>query len=125
MPPLTKNELTGRIMRRVYAVWFWRRVAPILALELSILAGVAVGVLTQISPRHILLNALTASGDAFTFIQFFIDNFLVKSIQSQLLVAAYAFITAVFIRDLRSALRRMHRGGDELLPLIVSSETHR
>jgi len=104
-------SLSARVMRRVYAVWFWRNVAPLLAVEVILLAGVAVGVLTHISLRHIFLNALSASGDARSFFQFFVDNFFVKSIQTRLLVAVYLVLAAFFVRDLRAALHRLEAIG--------------
>lgn len=97
--------LKRRVMRRVYAVWFWKSAAPLLAVELVMLAGVAVGVLTHISVRHIMQNALAASADARAFIQFFINNFFVKSVQSQLLAGVYAVVTFFFVRDIRRAIQ--------------------
>ena len=95
-----------------------------LAAELVLLVGVAVGVLTHISLRHILLNALQASADVAAFFQFFIDNFFVKSIQSQLLVATYAVLAAFFVRDIRHALRRLFTGdkGDFLAVLTTGGD---
>lgn len=110
-----EDRLKSRIMRRVYAAWFWKRVAPVLAVEFVLLAGVAAGVLTHVSLRHIFLNALQASAGARAFIVFFIGNFFVKSIQSQLLVLAYGAILGFFVRDLRQALRRLSvLGGKEV-----------
>lgn len=105
------RELKQRTMRRVYAVWFWRSVAPLLAVEAALIVGVAAGVLAHISLRHILLNALAASSDAWAFVKFFVSNFFVKSIQSRLLLAVYAALLLLFARDIRSAVRRM-RGLD-------------
>jgi len=107
----TTTDLKKRIMRRVYAVWFLRSVAPLLGAEIVLLVGVAAGVLTHISVRHILLNALAASEGGRSFVQFFIDNFLVKSIQSRLLLALYLVLAAFFIRDLSSVLGRLRQAG--------------
>ena len=107
------NDLKKKIMRRVYATWFWRSVAPLLAVEAILLLGVAVGVLTQISIRHILLNAIRASADFRAFVMFFVNNFFVKSIQSRLLVVAYLAVAFFFGRDLKNALRRFGRAGVE------------
>lgn len=98
--------LTKRIMRRVYVIWFWKSVAPLLAVEVILLLGVAVGVLAHISLRNILINALNASSGVGDFLQFFISNFFVKSIQSRLLVAVYGTLVGFFIRDLVSAVKR-------------------
>ncbi len=117
-------HLKSRIMRRVYAVWFWRSVAPLLAVEFVLLAGVSAGVLAHISVRHILLNALNASSGAQSFVQFFIDNFFVKSIQSRLLFLAYLVIVAFFIRDIRSALRRLGRPRMEELASALAPGGH-
>lgn len=111
-------SLKARIMRRVYVVWFWRNVAPLLAVEAILLVGVALGVLTHISLRHIFLNAFSASADTRSFVQFFVDNFFVKSIQTQLLVAVYAALIAFFIRDLRSARRRLQTFGTGGMDLV-------
>lgn len=100
-------ELKRRIMRRVYAVWFWRSVAPMLAVELVLLTGVAVGVLTHISLRNVMLNALGASADTRAFLVFFVRNFFVKSIQSRLLVVVYGVLVAFFARDIRNTFRRL------------------
>lgn len=112
-------EMKKRIMRRVYGVWFWKHVAPVLAVEFILLAGVAVGVFTHISVRNILVNALEASADARAFIQFFINNFFVKSIQSQLLVFAYAAIAVFFARDLRRAWKRLGSSDEQAFATIL------
>jgi len=103
------NPLKKRIMRRVYALWFWKSVAPLLAVELILIVGVTVGVLTHISLTNIMSNALHASSGLKAFILFFVNNFLVKSIQSRLLVAVYGALVGFFVRDFASALRRMRR----------------
>lgn len=121
-----EQDLKRRIMRRIYAIWFWKSVLPMLAVELVLLVGVAVGVLTHISLRHIFLNALQSSANAAAFFQFFIDNFFVKSIQSQLLVATYAVLAAFFVRDLRHTMRRLSAGGksDVLAVLAAGGSQH-
>ncbi len=107
-------ELRKRILRRVYWLWFWRRVAPIVAIEFVLIAGALAGVLTHISPRHILLNALEASSGFGSFIQFFIDNFFVKSIQSRLLALLWVGFLIYLVRDIRTTLRHLS-GVDGLL----------
>lgn len=107
-PLVQENHLKRRIMRRIYATWFWKHVAPVLAVEFILLSGVAVGVLTHISLRQILLNSLQASASVRAFAVFFISNFFVKSIQSQLLILVYGAILGFFVRDLRHALRRLN-----------------
>lgn len=109
------RNLKQRIMRRVYMIWFWKSVAPMLAVEALLLVGVAAGVLTQISVKAILVNALAASSDVWAFVKFFISNFLVKSMQSRLLVAVYLVLAGFFLRDVASALRRLKGYGSEIL----------
>ncbi|RJQ37144.1 hypothetical protein C4552_01395 [Candidatus Parcubacteria bacterium] len=118
--------LKQRVMRRVYTVWFWKSVAPLLAVEGVLLVGVAAGVMTQISLRQILLNALAASDGLTAFVQFFVDNFFVKSMQSRLLVIAYLAIGAFFARDIRNALARRSAAFEEFLsPLAISVPSRR
>ncbi|OHA09804.1 MAG: hypothetical protein A3A44_03275 [Candidatus Sungbacteria bacterium RIFCSPLOWO2_01_FULL_60_25] len=118
--PALHLDLKRRIMRRVYGVWFWKSVAPLLAVEAVLVVGVAAGVFTHISVRQILLNALQASDGATAFVQFFIDNFFVKSIQSQLLVAVWAVLLAFFVRDARHALRRRSADLADFLALAAA-----
>lgn len=115
MPTTLPSDLKNRIMRRVYFVWFSRNVLPLLAVELVLLVGVVAGVFTQISVKHVLLNAITASDGALAFLLFFVDNFFVKSIQSQLLVAVWAVLGVFFLRDIRASLRRLRSIGWEEL----------
>lgn len=96
--------LKARILRRVYWTWFLRRIAPLLTLELMLVVGVLIGVFTYISPRQILLNALSSSSGLTSFVQFFIDNFFVKSIQSRLLLALWVGSMAYVLRDVRQAV---------------------
>lgn len=119
------SGLKERTMRQVRRVWFFRRVAPLLAVELALLFGVAGGVLTQISLRNVLLNALGSSADAWAFAKFFISNFFVKSTQSQLLVAVYAVLMTFFVRDLRSSVKRFGAGREELTALILTGPDRR
>ncbi len=121
----TSPELKKRIMRRVYATWFWRSIAPLLAVELILLGGVAVGVLTHISLKSILMNALAASGNIQAFFMFFVNNFFVKSIQSRLLVVAYLAVVFFFGRDLRNAFRRFKGASGDFLAMLAVPETAR
>lgn len=113
------EALKRRTMRRVYAVWFWRSVAPLLAVEFVLLAGVAVGVLTHISLRHIIVNAMTSSDSIQAFVQFFLNNFFVKSIQSRLLFGLYVLFTLYALRDVRAVVRRGRGGGEEFASLLA------
>lgn len=112
-------DLKKRIMRRVYAVWFWRSVAPLLAVEVILISGVAIGVLTHISVRNIMVNALASSHDIRAFLQFFVSNFFVKSIQSRLLFGAFAVVAAFFIRDLRMAVKRFSARAEDALGFLT------
>lgn len=113
-----------RVMKRIYAIWFLKNFGPLLAVELILLFGVAVGVLTHISVRNIMVNAFSSSSGIGAFIQFFIDNFFVKSIQSRLLVAVYGVLIGFFVRDIVGALRRLkHAAGDDLATLFALGET--
>lgn len=115
-------NLKNRIMRRVYAAWFLKSVAPLLAVELILLIGVMIGVLTHISVKNILINALNSSSGIRAFIQFFISNFLVKSVQSQMLAAIYVVLITFFIRDLRQAYRRLAPLGEMISPRLYPSK---
>jgi hypothetical protein len=114
--------LKTKIMRQVYLTWFWRQVAPLLAVEAILVVGVLVGVLANISLRSILMNALAASDSIKAFLQFFVDNFLLKSIQSKLLLASFAALAFFFVRDLRNTLRKLKQN-DTLVTSLIMNET--
>lgn len=116
------TDLKQRIMRRVHVIWFWKSVAPMLAVEALLLVGVAIGVLTQISPKAILVNALSASSGVWAFAKFFISNFLVKSMQSRLLAAVYLAMAGFFLRDIASAFRRLKGYGSGMLLSVALPE---
>lgn len=119
-PSLPETNLKKRILHRVYWLWFLRRVAPIVAVELALVSGAAIGVLAHISPRAILLNALQASSGIGSFIQFFIDNFFVKSVQSRLLFTLWLGFLVYLLRDIRGIRRRLQGMGEEAFVLSSS-----
>jgi len=97
-----------------------------LAVEVVLLSGVAVGVLTHISIRHIMLNAISSSSGTEAFVRFFIDNFFVKSIQSRLLVAMYLVLAVFFVRDVYATLGRARAGSrGELLRALALGDGNR
>ncbi len=115
------SAIKKRVMRRVYSVWFLKSFGPLLGVELILILGVAVGVLTHISVRNVMINALSASSGVRAFVQFFIDNFFVKSIQSRLLVAVYGVLVGFFVRDFVNAWLRIRTASkeDNLSHLLV------
>ena len=124
--PDGQAALKQRVMRRVYTIWFWKSVAPLLAVEGILLVGVTAGVLTQISLRQIFLNALASSDGLQAFVQFFVDNFFVKSMQSRLLAVAYLALGAFFARDIANAIRRRSAAAAEFFaPLAITVPSRR
>lgn len=94
-----QNELKTRIMRRVYAIWFLRRVAR-LAGKMAGLIVLAIWGLKYVSPTSILTNAFAAADGTYAFLVFFIRAFENLSPASQFAFAASLALAAIIGRDL-------------------------
>lgn len=115
------DGLKRRVLERVWRVWFWKRAAPLLVIEAGVALGVFVAVFSQISPRVILLNAIGASDGLRSFVQFFIDNLFVKSIQSRLLLVLWLGFVVYVWRDVLVVFRRYSavRVGSAIIPSVI------
>lgn len=110
----TSNYLKQAIMRRVWTIWFVRRVLPWLALEAAALWFVLAKMAEQIFVNKVLQNAVahTFSRSPFEFPSFFIHAFLNTETLVQTLIIALLTASILLARDLArtsSALIPRHR----------------
>ena len=104
------QELTKRIMRRVYFFWFMKRVAPTILLQLGAFTLLAVGIHEFVSIRFVSANAIAAlSGGVGAVISYAKSAVAKTGFIPQLLFGASVMLGILVLRDLRRALRRLMR----------------
>ena len=97
------NSLQARIMRRVYAIWFAKRVLPYIVVETAGLMSVIYALSRLVYVRHVIDNALMAFADnpwGWTF--YMANSFLYRRPVIQLLTLGAA---ALFIFAIRGMLK--------------------
>lgn len=94
-----ENDLKKRIMRRVYAVWFVRKAAPLAAEGAGLLVLFVWG-LRYVSPANIMVNAISAADGLYAFFMFFVRNFQNLPAASQFALAASVILAIVIARDM-------------------------
>lgn len=114
MTPLINysENLTRRVMRRVYFVWFMKRVAPPLALQAASLALVLVGIHEFISVRFVLANAADSISGVNSLVSFTSSAVINTGFIPQLLLGASTLLGLLIVRDVARAFR--HRIGGVL-----------
>lgn len=100
-------QLKKRIMRRVYAVWFMREVAPPLALQLLVLGALLVGIHEFVSVKFVLRNALHSVSGIPSLIDFAAAAIRNTGFIPQILLTSSFLLAALILRDLRKMLRRV------------------
>jgi len=95
------NELKKRIMRRVYAIWFVRKAAPLAAEVVGIFVLFA-WALRYNSPASIMANAISASDGLFAFFMFFARTFSILTPATQFAFVVTSILAAIIARDMWS-----------------------
>ncbi len=102
------QELTNRIMRRVYFFWFMKRVAPTILLQLGAFTLLAIGIHEYVSIRFVSANAIAAiSGGVGAMISYAASAVAKTGFIPQLLFGASVMLGILVLRDLRRAFRRL------------------
>ena len=104
-PYLYSESLTKRIMRRVYFIWFTKRVAPTLALQLTALVLMAVGIHEYISVRFVLANAAHTVSGIPSLITFTRSAVAHTEFIPRLLLGASTLLGLLVIRDILRVFR--------------------
>ncbi|MBI3627665.1 MAG: hypothetical protein HY220_02885 [Candidatus Sungbacteria bacterium] len=100
------DHLTKRIMRRVFATWFIRRILPPLVLEFGALGLVLAGIHEYISIRFVMRNAVHAIHGVPSLIMFSESALAHTAFVPRLLMAASIMLAILLIRDLRRIVSR-------------------
>lgn len=98
----TSTHLKQAIMRRVWTIWFVRRVLPWLALEAAAVWFVLTKMAEQVFVNKVLQNAVvhTFSRSPFEFPSFFIRAFFNTDVLVQTLIMALLTAGILLVRDL-------------------------
>ena len=95
------------IMRRVKAIWFFRRVLPFLAVELALVAIVLQQIASSVFVNHVIQNAAvhTFERSPVMFADFFFRAFLNTETLIQTLVIASLIGSVFLLRDMARTFR--------------------
>ena len=112
MNNIYSNQLKSRTMRKVYGIWFMKRVLPWLAAEFVVLSTIFAGAQSYLSFGHILTNAVVRV-KYYSLLSF--SDFLMSAVTNAdlftltMLVGAF-FVGTLVVRDTIRATRRMRAG---------------
>ena len=95
------NNLNKKIMRRVYTIWFFRKATSALAVEIYVFVGVLSAAFYRISFFDVMRNAFNSSSFS-SLSRFFLNNFLLADLLSQILTAGIIImaISIIITREL-------------------------
>lgn len=115
--------LKTRIMRRVYFYWFFKQVAPSLAIQLGALGLILAGVHEYVSVRFVSSNVSDAATSISSFSQYAVTAFSKTEFISRVLIGATVLLGFLILRDARRILRRLmtrQAVGAGLMPVKMS-----
>jgi len=99
--------LKTRIMRRVYFYWFFKQVAPSLAIQLGVLGLILVGVHEYVSVRFVSTNAAGSATSISSFFQYAATAFSKTEFISRVLIGATVLLGFLILRDTRRIFHRL------------------
>lgn len=97
-----------RIMRRVYTIWFFRKLTSPLFIKNFIFVVFFAGAIYHISFFHIFKNTFSSSGSFLGIPQFIFNNFLLTDTVHQILILGIIIMVSIFFSDMiRIGIRRI------------------
>ena len=104
----TNSRIKGRILRQVYRVWLFRKLLPVVILEVMVLAVILYQLGQAVFMQRILENALgvlfSNPGQIFSFV---ISAFVGAPLATKLLGFAVLAFIALLIRHLTQGILRL------------------
>jgi hypothetical protein len=92
----TQSPLQKRVMRRVYTVYVWRKIARPRTLKAFVLASVLAGITSLVSLPNVVANM---PGDPLMVLNFFAAAFVGTEMVVQLLSVVMLAVTLWLMRD--------------------------
>ncbi|MDO8600604.1 MAG: hypothetical protein Q7R73_03230 [bacterium] len=99
----TQNEqlnIKSRVMKNVYTIWFVRKIAPILILEVLLFGMLALGIASAVSVSKIASNAFYGIGDMKSLVGFFSSAFTNTTLMVQVLAFSILAASFLLLRDM-------------------------
>ena len=99
----TKTKQT--VMRRVYAIWFMRSVAPLIALEVVVFFVAANVLASNVFVDKTISNALLATlGNPMSLVVYFLNAFAKTQFLTQTAIFLFALVGVSFMRDVARSI---------------------
>lgn len=104
------SELSRRVMRRVYAIWFVREVLPWVGLEVAAFTGIAMLMRAQVAIASVAENfqsicSVSGTGSCIKFMGYaFTHTNVVVQLASVALVALLGIVAYDFVRSFRRSV---------------------
>ncbi len=92
--------LKNRVMRRIYLIWFARKIARPVVVELSLFVAAVSAVAYHISCFQVLKNAFNSSESFFTIHKFFLNNFMLAHWFHEVLILGTLAVTILLFWEL-------------------------
>jgi hypothetical protein len=96
----TQLNIKNRVMKNVYTIWFVRRIAPVLILEVILFGALALGIASAVSVGKIAANAMHGIGDTKSLIGFFVAMFANTTLMVQVLAFSILAASFLLLRDM-------------------------
>jgi xanthine/uracil permease len=118
---INSNKLKSRTMRRVYSIWFMKRVFPWLVAEVTVLATIVFGALSYLSFGHILNNAVIRAKyySTSSFADFIMSAFTNADIMTLFMVGGVAFVGVLMMKDTFKLCSRALRSNFLQTPRVI------
>lgn len=107
-------------MRKVYGIWFARRVLPFLCLEIGVFSAVFFSIQTSVSFGHVMNNAVVRATQypLSSFGYFWYDALFNAELLTLVMVAGAAFVGSLMFRDTLRFTKKM-RGNFFRFPRVI------
>lgn len=93
-------NIRNKVMKNVYTIWFVRRIAPVLILEVLLFGALALGIASAVSIGKIAANAMQGIGDMKSLVGFFSSAFANTTLMVQVLAFSIIAISFMLLRDM-------------------------
>ncbi len=101
---MEKNLLKDKILFKIYGMWFFRRSAPLLAVEIIVGIFAFYCLSKNIFIERVFSNAFSAAlGSPFKFVMYFINAFLVSKFLNQVISVLIVVSLVFLLRDINKS----------------------
>ena len=98
----------GQVLNQVYRVWLFRKLMPVLAVEIIAVAGLIYGLARSVFVAHVLENAIkVSSGNPIQIVSFFVSAFNHTSIVTKGVMLGLAVVVALLLRSITQGILRL------------------